>query len=347
MKKVIYSAVLMLSLSLAACSDQESYSPQEILDQAMQETSELSSYYAEYKTIMEDDETIEIKQWAKNGKVRVETIDANGEETLAINDGKILTSYTKSTNTAIIYDFGEEGEGLSQLSVKEQALRTLEIIKDSHDITVGEDEKIAGHDTYHLIAKAKKSGSLIGDMEIWVDKKTWMTLKSVSKSGDLEITSEFMKFEPNAKIDDEKFVANLPKDAIIQHETVEPNEQITIDQAKERLGEFLVMPEKDGLKLESIEDLNVEKTGEIALTYSHNGNPAFTLSVFKPIEVIDSTSEEEEIEVRGIKGSKMDIENFRILQWHENGLSYNIIFENPDLTFDEVLKLTEQMEIVK
>lgn len=44
MKKLIYSAAVILTLSLGACSNEESYSPQEILNQAMQETSELDSF---------------------------------------------------------------------------------------------------------------------------------------------------------------------------------------------------------------------------------------------------------------------------------------------------------------
>lgn len=345
MKKIILSSALILSLSLAACNDQASYSPQEILEQAMQETSELSSYYAEYTLDMEDEGTIETKHWEKNGKARVETTDASGEENFAINDGKSLITYTKSDNTAIIFELGDVGEGFEKFSVKEQALRILEIIKDSHDITVGQDEKIAGHDTYHLIAKAKKPNTLIGDMEIWVDKKTWMTLKSVSKSGGLEATTEFQKFEPNAKIDDALFTADLPEDAIIQEEKIEPLKLVTLEEATEKLGSFLIAPESTGYTLESIEDMNAPQTNEIALRYFKNDEPQFSLSVFKPQAPFDE--EEERIEVRGQEGTKIDMEFFRFLQWDESGLRYNIIFENPELTYEEVLKLTEQMELTE
>ncbi|MEK4131613.1 outer membrane lipoprotein carrier protein LolA [Solibacillus sp. FSL W8-0474] len=345
MKRIILSSALILSLSLAACNDQVSYSPQEILETAMQETSELSSYYAEYTVDMGDEGTGETKHWEKNGKIRVETTDTNGEENFSINDGTSFISYTKSNNTAIVFELGDLGEGFEKISVKEQALRILEIIKNSHDITVGQDEKIAGHDTYHLIAKAKKPNTLIGDMEIWVDKKTWMTLKSVSKSGGLETTIEFQKFEPNAKIDDALFVADLPEDAIIQEEKVELPKQLTLEEATEKLGSFLIAPKSTGYTLESIEDLNVSQTNEIALRYFKNEEPQFTVSVFKPQAPFGE--EEERIEVRGQEGTKMDMEVFRLLQWDENGLRYNIIFENPALTYEEVLELTEQMELTE
>lgn len=343
MKKMIYSAALILTLSLAACSTTEDYSPQEILNQAMQETSELSSYYGEYKITMEDGTEMISKQWEKNGKNRVEVVDSTGEESLAINDGKTLTSYTKSTNTATIYEM--DGEGLTQLSIKDQALRILEVIKDSHTVTIGDDEKIAGHDTYHLIAKAKKSGSLFGDMEIWVDKKTWMTLKSVSKSGDVAMTSEFTKFEPNAKIEDTVFVADLPEDAIINIEEAELPKQITMEQAIEKLGTFLTVPEATGYKLVGIEDMDMAKTGEIALTYTNEDELQFSLSIFKPLEPLDT--EEEMIEVRGVQGSLMDLEFFKLIQWDEQGLRYNVMLDDPDLTIEQVLPIIEQMEFTK
>lgn len=337
MKKLIYSAAIILTLSLAACSNTEDYSPQEILNQAMQETSELTSYYGEYKMTMSDGTETNVKQWEKDGKNRVEVVD-EGDESLAINDGNTLTSYTKSTNKATIFEL--DGEGMGQMSIKDQALRTLEMIKDSHKISIGNDEKIAGHATYHLIAKANKEDSLFGDMEIWVDKKTWMVLKSVSKTGDETITSEFTKFEPNAEIDDAIFIADLPEDVEIEYEKMEPPAKLTIEQAKEKLGAFLIVPESTGYTLEFIEDMDVEETNEIALTYT-NDEEQFSISVFKPVGALDD--EDEQIEIRGLKGSLIDLEVFKLVQWDENGLRYNIMFENPDVPVEDIVKIANEM----
>lgn len=345
MKKLIYSAAVVLTLSLAACSNEESYSPQEILDQAMQETSELDSFYGEYKMTMDDGTEILSKQWEKNGKTRVEMVDSTGEESIAVNDGKTITSYSKTMNEAIIFELGPDMENLVRPTLKEQALRTLEQIKNSHDITIGEEEKIADHETYHLIVKAKKQNTLIGDMEVWVDKKTWMTLNTISVSGDMKITSEFTKFEPNSKIDDSIFILDIPEDANVKIEPFQPIEQLTEQEAVEKLGPFLIFSESLGYTLEGIEDMGMAETEEIVLTYSKNGEQQFSLSIFKPMESIGE--DEEIIEVRGQKGSKIDLETFKLLQWDEEGLRYNIIIENPDLTFEDILELTEQMEYIK
>lgn len=129
MKKIIYSAALVLTLSLAACSNEENYSPQEILNQAMQETSELDSFYGEYKMTMDDGTEILSKQWEKNGKTRVEMVDSTGEESIAVNDGKTLSSYSKTANEVIIFELGSDVENFVRPTLKEQALRTLELIK--------------------------------------------------------------------------------------------------------------------------------------------------------------------------------------------------------------------------
>ncbi len=345
MKKIIYFVTLVLSLSLAACSETENYSPQEILNNAMQETADLSSYYAEYTMDLGDGTIATAKQWTKNNKIRTEVQESNGETSLAINDGKQIISYLSSEKTATVFDLNTGSEEYLMPTLKEQVMSMYNLIKDTHEITFADDEKIAGHDTYHLIAKVKDKGTLFGDMEIWVDKKTWMPLKSTIVSGDITSTSEYTKYEPNTNIDDSVFVIDLPDDVIIQKETIDLPSQITLEEAKLLHESFLVVPESTGYTIDTIEDMHVEDTNEIAFNYVKNDVLQFTLSIFKPAEPL--TDIEEPITVRGIQGSLSDLTNFRFLQWEENGLRYNVIFENPDLSSDEFLEHAEKMEFVQ
>lgn len=346
MKKLIYSAAIILSLTLAGCSDKESHSPQEILNGAMQETSELSSYYGEYTLTMNDGTEMLTKHWQRDGKVRIDMVDGNGEQSITVNDGGDLTTYTESTNTAQVFNLADDGmESFVQPTLREQALNLLEMVKDSHTLSVGEDEKIAGYDTYHLVATAKEPGSLMGDIEVWVDKKTWMTLKMVSGSGELQMTIEYTKFEPNAEINNDVFVLDLPEDAIIQEETVGEFQPLTMEQAVEKLGSFLAVPEETGYMVDLIEDMEMEETKEVAFSYVQNDEAQFSISIFKPLAPI--SEDEEQLEVRGQKGSKMEMDNFRFFQWDEEGLRYNVLIDNPDLSFEEVLAIVEKMEYVK
>ena len=350
MKKILYSGALILSLCLAACSNTENYSPQEILDQTMQETSEISTYYGEYVMDMDDGKPTTVKHWEKDGKRRIEMTEDNGAETIMVNDGKMFTLYNIQDKTAMQFSVTEQdGQSFVPPSLKEQAQMMLELVKDTHDISVGEEEKIAGRNTYHLIAKAKDEKSLIGDLEIWVDKKTWVTLKSISTSEDLTLITEYTVFDPEYKVEDHLFTIELPEDVVVQQEEMIAMKESTIEEAKSKLGDFLVMKERDGIQLGLITDMNIEERPEFTFDYLKDGMPAFTISIFKPTEsVVDiGSSSEEAIDIRGQKGTKMEAGNFRFLQWDEGEHRYGIIIENPDMTFEEVIKLTEQMEIVQ
>ena len=152
MKKIIYSATLTLTLMLGACSATEEFTPQEILNNTMQETSDVDSYYAEYTMDFGDGMTMTAKQWSKNGKSRVEVEDDNGESSIAVNDGKQIVSYTSTEQTATAFELNPETEGMMMPTLKEQVINIYNSIKDTHEITTGDEEKVAGQDTYHLIA---------------------------------------------------------------------------------------------------------------------------------------------------------------------------------------------------
>ena len=163
------------------------------------------------------------------------------------------------------------------------------------------------HDTYHLIAKSKEKDTLFGDMEFWIDKKTWMPLKSITTGGDVTSTTEYTKYEPNAK---------------------------------GMLDGLLVLPESTGY---TIEDMHID-TNEISINYVKDDVLQFSISVFKPTEPL--TDIESPITVRGFEGSTDDL-GFRFLQWDENGLCYNVLFQDQSLSYDEFVKLAEKMEVAK
>lgn len=346
MKKVIYAAALTLTLALGACGETEKFSPQEILNQAMEETSELSSYYAEYKMKVDNEGSFTAKEWQHNGKVRIEMLESTNEESITVNNGKTVTLYNKTLNSGSTYSVTDDAEGFVRPTLKEQAMQTLELVKDTHNITVGDSKKIAGRDTYHLIAKAKEKGSLIGDVEVWIDKKTWMTLKTVSITEDMKLTMEYTKFEPTAKIEDDLFKLDLPKDATIENLDTTISSAITAREAKNMLGDFLYVPESTGYELLTIEDMLVPETNEIALTYVKDGAPAFTLSIFSPTDAVQFAADSD-VTVHGQPAEKTDEQFFKSIQWDEDGLRYCIMLEDEELTFDEVFALTEHMKVIQ
>lgn len=353
-KKYVYSVALTaaLTFSLTGCNTSDStYSPQEIIDQAMQETEEATTYYGEYTMDMEDEQPTLIKEWVKDGKRRIELTGADDEHFITVNSGSKITSYDVKKNSAMIFEVDEEELATNMApSPREQAEMILKMVQDTHDITVEGEEKIAGRDSYHIVAKTQKESTLMGNLELWIDKKTWITLKMISTSGDLTMVTEYKKLDLEAAIDDTQFEIELPADVTIEtidESTYAPNPS-TIEEAKAILGSFLQFNE-EMLQLVSVTVMGLDERPEFALEYTMDDVPAWSLSILKKdassTDISTADSPEEELMVRGVKGSKMDMGSFRYIQWEEAGIQYSVIIENPDSTFEEVLGFIEQMEL--
>ena len=78
-------------------------------------------------------------------------------------------------------------------SPKDQVQLIFNMVKDTHDIKIAGEEKVAGRDTYKIVAKTKNTESLFGDIEAWIDKKTWLTLKMKTDSAGTHMLTEYSK----------------------------------------------------------------------------------------------------------------------------------------------------------
>lgn len=341
-----------MSIGLTACNtDNASYSPQQIIEQALQETEELTTYYGEYTMQMGEDAPIEVKEWVKDGKRRIELNDGDDHQ-ITVNDGKQITSLDVNNNRASVFSIGEEASNdLGQMSLKKQAEMMLKMVKDSHDITVKGEETIIGRDTYHIVAKAKKEDTLLGDMEFWIDKKTWMMLKTHTKSAGQELTSAYTKLDTKMSIDEHLFTLTIPEDATV--ETFDDSFMpalSTLEEAKDMLGSFLLLDEVEGLELTAVTDMQVEERPEFSFEYALNGEPAYTVTVFKPTTShteLGTSPEDQEIDIRGQKGTVMDESFFRYIGWEEDEYQYGIIIEHPDLTVEDAIQVAEQMKPIQ
>lgn len=349
MRKLIYIGTLTAALLLGACTDATSnLTPQEIIDQAVQETTTLTAYYGEYVMDLGDGQSTVIKEWVNGSQRRMELQGGDNEHLISVNDGKVLRILDVNENIVQEYNFSEEDTNpfITQ-SPKEQATMMLRLVEDTHEISVVGQEKIAGRNTYHIIAQAQEEG-LFGDLEIWVDKENWMVLKSISNSADIKVVTEFTHFDVSPKFEADQFVLKIPEGAVIEQQEMNLTfEQVELEVVKEQLGAFLVFNEDD-LTLESIQDYGSEAHVEYALNYSKNGEKWLTLSVFPTVETDEGDSlGEEKITIRNIEGEKLELGEFRLISWVENNLSYSVIIDHPDIEFEEIYELIEKMVLVQ
>lgn len=351
------------AMGLFGCSFQDNQlSPEQVINNAMKETDERLSYYGEATMEIDGEnmekEIIKMKEWrSADGRVRVETAGENeDDQALSVNDGTTFTIYQESLNQAFI---SEDDELLSVMmpTPKEQANQLLKMVGDSHAISIEGEEKVAGRDTYHLVAKTNEKNTLLGDQELWVDKENWFVLKMIASSGDNHSEVIYTKIDFNYEMTDDLFIVELPDDVDIQNfDELNETTEVTIDEAVDQVGQpLLYFPETKDQEISKIE--TDELTGELArvevnIAYEQDGLPLLSLSMFKtPEDLADSEDlslpGEEEIEIRGTEGTMMDMENFRTLFWKEDGLSYSIIINDPNLTFEQVIDWTNNMELAE
>lgn len=346
-------------MGIFGCAPENQFLPQQVINNALKKTEEPASYYieAEMRTIEDGKETerILLKEWvSEEGKRRTETQYEDGSgKNIAVNDGTKLISYQPEMNQAFLIENTELSE-LNQMSPKHQAELLLKMIRDTHEITDGGEEKIAGRAAYRLIAKAKEKESLLGDQELWIDKENWMVLKMVSASGDVQSEVVLTKVDLNPAIPAETFVLELPEHVqIVDLKEMNPTTEVTLAEAAEKIGTtFLYFPETGGLAISRIE--LVELTGELKrkevnFDYQKDGLPYFTMTVFPSSEVsgedIGRLPGEKVVTVRGQEGTYMEMGDFRSLVWQENGLNYSIVFVDPNLTLEQFTALAGSMAL--
>ncbi|ARK23838.1 hypothetical protein SporoP37_03400 [Sporosarcina sp. P37] len=350
------AAAAVLVLGLAACSFEDNqYSPEQVINNAMKENKEPLSYYGEATMRMTaEKEKIQLKEWrSKDGKFKVETEGAAPDEhAVTVNDGKTITMYQESLHQAMISKDGEAVTALAP-SPKDQAHQLLKMIGDTHTISIDGEEKIAGRDAYHLVAKANEKDTLFGDQELWVDKENWFVLKSISHSGDNQIDLEYTKIEFDKEFQDDIFSIELPEGITIQNiDEMNETEEVSLEEAAQHVGQpVLYFPEEDGRKIEQIgmDDLTAELNRvEININYVKDDTPLLSLSLFKTPENLEGDDlkmpGQEVVKVRGIEGTMIDMEGFRNVFWKEDGVSYSIILNNPDVTIEEVIEWAQDME---
>src|SRR5690625_7929905 len=102
---------------------------------------------------------------------------------MSVNDGlEIIVYDEKEQSSYVMNDIDIEN---LYINPKEQLDMLLDMIKDTHDIEIIDDEEILGRKTFHLVAEQKEdTNSLLGDQELWIDKEYCMLLKMKSMSGE-------------------------------------------------------------------------------------------------------------------------------------------------------------------
>lgn len=340
----------VMTLILGGCSQNMEVSAEEIIQNAIELEKDVNTYQgiSEMKMFEGEElsEHIILEEYVEGKKRKVVTRDQLlDQESVALNDGETMLMYDKANNQATEMDMTELAD-FANISPKEQFKNIIEIMNDTHSYEVVGEEKVLDYDTYHIQMKANETDNLFGDMELWVDQKTWFIVKVVSEVGDARTEFAYTELDFSPKFAEDTFTLDIPDDVEIANleESFAPD-TVTLEEAEEALGQaFLVFPEDEFL-LSSMQMYNFSSEldrYELELMYSSKeGIPLFSLSVFPTPD--DMVVEEADLEIRGNAAEYEELINS--ILWDEDGLRYSIIIANPDVEQEEVVKWTENMSL--
>lgn len=354
---------IVMAMGLIGCSFEGSqYSPEQVVQNALKEVTSPGAYYSESEIIYgekgEETERFISKEWrSRDGKIRIEQESKAGEhKSIAVNDGVTLTMHLIDENQAFIFEDDLEIPSLAAPSLKEQADMLLKMIEDTHTLSVEGEEKIADRATYHLVAKPNKENTLFGDMELWIDKENWMVLKMISVNGDSSLEMVYTKVDLDVDIPSDKFTLDLPEDVdMLDLDVADDTTEVTLAEATENMAQpFLYFPEADGRKIDKIELSKLEgivNRMELDIEYVRDDIPLLSLSVFESPEDVDDDDlidpGEEPVTIRNQEGASMELGDFRIIYWQEKGMSYSVMPVDPSISMEEVIEMTNEMELTK
>ncbi|WP_195892845.1 LolA family protein [Bacillus massiliigorillae] len=342
---------LMISIAvMGGCSQQMTASAEEIVSNAIEAGKEVEAYYAEATMkIYEKDQLKEestIKEFVDvSGKRKVITEDKNKKQRVtALNDGKQLLMYDEGNRQAMSMDISNIDMPTS--SPKDQMNMMLNAVKDSHKREIVGEEKINGFDTTHIKLTSKEKNDIMGDMDFWIDQKTWFVIKNESQTGDIKSVMEYKKIDFSPKFEENTFKLNIPDSIkIIPMEDMNKETEGTIVDAEAAIGKPFLQFNVDDATVESIKINKLKgelNRTEVNISYKNDEGPLFHLAVFK-------TPEGDKLKIKGnykVRGQNAEyLELIRNISWDEDGVRYSLLIENPKLSLEDVLKMTEKMKL--
>lgn len=352
MKKIYLLAVsLFLLLTGTGCAGEMAASADDIVTNVLESDKEINAYYGEGEMIFYSGEDTSERSYfqeyaAEDGKRKTILMDMDTKEkTISINDGKQILIYEEAGGTAHTINI-ENMELPGMMTPREQVTNMLESMKDTHTYQVIGEEEINGMQTYHLKMKADSESSLLGDIEFWVDQKTWFMVKTKSAAGEFmsEVVYTDIDFTPD--FDDGTFVLTLPEEIEVTSldDVTSSGTSRTVDEAEKALGKSFYLFSDEKAEIANIEIYSMSgivDREEISIDYLMDGLPAFNLTVFPSPEGAEKDYKDSELQVRGNQAGYEEL--IRGLIWDEEELRYSLIIENPELEKEVILEMAEKM----
>ena len=317
-----------------------------------------NKYRVEYKYTVTD----AYKEAVDNGLIKGE-IEA--DEEIDITNGNQLIAYVPAKDTYYIKPVSLADEvnptvlqGINQVlrsgSLKEYALELINEVSNSHDVTIKDNVRIGSYTTQHVLAVPKEGKLGEPTVELWIDQDSWMVIKSKTAMGNLIVEQEYKNFTLNPKIDEEKFIMDIPKDAKVVHldENLDiVNQEVSLKEAVDwlKVPIFYIPDEKIATMKEAryIETSN-EIYARVEITYLTPEGEEFIVQNMPSSKFLESLDFNcEKVKIGDIEAIYFEQAPTRIIEFTKEGTLCDLYVKNSELSKEELIKLAKALEMKK
>lgn len=353
--------LFFISLVILVSGCEDKLSAEEIVEQVQEKEANLEDYsgtmcttvYLNGEKNLEEETRIIYKKPNLMKTIVVE----DGKDVESVSDGEFAWSYDAKTNTVTKMKLPEE-----PLLTEKDFVNIIGNLVNESEVSMLGVEAVDGRSAYVLEARPKteeNESELISRTKIWVDKETWMVLKSsiYNNEGNLILEVEMRDLKINTGIPDSEFKFEIPEGAKVEtldlDEELKTPDNLSLKEAREQASFKILVPEyiPDGYMLNSTMISEKDETGaegqssETVILSYQKGSENFNV-----IEAVyENKSEEntfmegaEKISINGTEGKYLnEFGNTKMLQWELGGVEINLI---GSLEKAEMLKIAESFK---
>lgn len=321
----------------------------EVLQGLLNSDDEPISYYQETEFEWDDGESSFIKEWKhEDGRTRTEMYEQGRLQstTIQTSDSFYMIDYEVELIYVADNQKSDEWDDIFQRTPRKWLLDMLQNMYDTYSIDV---VKEATHlDRKVFVLELNENDNKGERTELWVDKESWLILKSVSNSGEFSYISEVIHLALEPEIDEQLFVLDMNTGfEVVPFEELDPTETVSLEEAKQLINRPFLIP-SDEYELVELKFYSEMPEGDYySLEFLYRKadySAAFSYSVTKADALQEAIfGEEEPITIRGETGWMIWDDVFNMIIFHENGFLYSINFET-GLTKEEAIQVIEEME---
>lgn len=356
-KKIMFILIL-ISLAFLASGCEEKLSAEEIATK-MQEKEESIEDYSGIMHVTtnfdgeKEEEEIQI-MYKKPNLVKTLALE-DGNKIESVSDGEFLWTYDSGTNTVTKMKLPDEPL-LNEINLAE----VIGNLMNESEVSVLGIEEVDGRSAYIIEARPKtkeNESELTSRTKIWVDKETWMALRTsmYDNKGDLITEVEIRELKINTGISDSEFKFKVPEGAEVKtidlEEELKLTENLSLEEVRQQASFEILTPEyiPEGYVLNSTSiynNSNIAPEGQssetVTLTYL-KGNEEFGIleTVYKG-EGYTSTQGAQEVMINGKEGKYLnELGNVKMLVWELGEVEITLY---GSLEKAEMLKIAESLQ---